>query len=268
MKTQQPPLLKGLALYTVRDAMADDPRETLARIAQIGYNSIEAAGYEDGRFYGMPPAEFKSLLDSLGIEPLSTHLSSITLDNADTLIAHSLEAGFEYLVIPIPPMGHFIPGTDSTGMAMSEDVEAVAKIIDEIGMKGKEAGIQVLYHNHDFEFRPNARGLIPMDYFIEHTDPEAVKFELDLYWVTRAGKSPGEYFEKAPGRFVAWHVKDMDAEGRFAPVGTGSIDFGEIVALREASGMKCYFVEQDQTFGKDVFAEITTSFNNLDDLGL
>lgn len=258
---------RGLALYTLRDQMAKDPRGTLARIADLGYTAVEAAGYENGTFYGMEPVEFRQLLDSLGLVPLSTHMSGITLENADRQIADSKAAGFANLVIPIPPMGHFTYSPEA-GMGMSGEVEVVADIIDQIGKKAKAEGIQLLYHNHDFEFRPNDKGVIPMDYFIEHTDSEAVKFQLDLFWIIKAGKDPADYFAKAPGRFVAWHVKDMDSLGRFAPVGTGTIDFKRIVGMKEQSGLQFYFVEQDATFGQDPFEAVATSLSNLDGLGL
>ncbi len=258
---------RGLALYTVRDEMERDPRGTLAEVARIGYKAIEAAGYKDGLFYGMEPGDFKTYLDSLGIEPLSTHMSEITLDNADTLIADSKEAGFSYLVIPVPPMGHFTYSPEK-GMGMSSEVETVADIINQLGKKCQDAGIQLLYHNHDFEFMANENGVVPMDYFIAHTDPEAVRFELDLYWITRAGQDPARYFSKAPGRFVAWHIKDMDSLGRFAPVGTGTIDFEALVGMREQSGMKFYFVEQDQTFEQSPMDAIEISYSNLEDIGL
>lgn len=260
-------LPRGLALYTLREAMAADPEGTLKRVADIGYDAIEAAGYQDGRFYGMKPAEFKSYLDSLGIDPLSTHMGGISLENADTQIADAKAAGFRYLVIPVPPMGHFTH-SEEEGMGMSPEVEEVASIMEQIGKRAQKAGLQVLYHNHDFEFRPNAEGIVPMDYFIEHIDPQAVKFQLDLYWIIKAGKEPSEYFAKAPGRFVAWHLKDMDSLGRFAPVGTGSIDFETIVGQKESSGMQFYFVEQDATFGQDPFEAIALSYANLEDLGL
>lgn len=258
---------RGLALYTIREEMENDPRGTLAEVARIGYQAIEAAGYKDGLFYGMEPGEFRAYLDSLGIEPLSTHMSEITLDNADTFIEDSKEAGFRYLVVPVPPMGHFTYSPEK-GMGMSSEVETVADIINQLGKKCRDAGIQLLYHNHDFEFLANENGVVPMDYFIKHTDPDAVKFELDLYWITRAGQDPARYFQMAPGRFVAWHVKDMDSLGRFAPVGKGTIDFKALVELREHSGMKLFFVEQDQTFEQNPMEAIEISYGNLPGIGL
>ena len=89
---------------------------------------------------------------------------------------------------------------------------------------------------------------VPIEYFLENTDPELVNFQVDLYWVVKAEADPVAYMEKYPGRFKIWHVKDMDDQGRFAPVGTGTIDFGRILEKKEVSGMKYYIVEQDRTF--------------------
>jgi sugar phosphate isomerase/epimerase len=91
---------------------------------------------------------------------------------------------------------------------------------------------------------------------------------MDLYWMTKAGADPISYFEKYPGRFKAWHVKDMDKQGRFAPVGKGSIDFKRILAQKELSGMQYYFVEQDMTFdGLDPLEAIKISKAGIEEIG-
>ena len=90
---------------------------------------------------------------------------------------------------------------------------------------------------------------------------------MDLYWVTRAGADPVAYFEKYPGRFKLWHVKDMDEEGKFAPVGTGSIDFSRILKEKDKSGMIYYYVEQDRTWDKKPLEVIKTSHEGLKKFG-
>jgi len=131
---------------------------------------------------------------------------------------------------------------------MTEDVEKLTEVLNTIARKAHAAGLQFLYHNHAFEFEKNSKGIIPIDYMLENLDSKYVNFQMDLYWVTKAGVDPVDYFKKYPGRFKIWHVKDMDAEGRFAPVGKGTIDFGRILANKKLSGMKYYIVEQDQVF--------------------
>lgn len=257
----------GLALYTLRDTMAKDPKGVLKKVADIGYKYIEAAGYDDGKFYGMEPAEFKSYLGEIGLEPVSSHHGGVTLDNADEMIAAAKEAGFKYFVIPIPPMGHFKVDPETRSMGMSEELETVMNIINTIAEKCTAAGLQCLYHNHDFEFKENAEGVTPLDYFIENSDPEHLNFQIDLYWATKAGVDPIAYFEKAPERFKVWHVKDMDEQGRFAPVGTGTIDFARILEQKDLSGMEHYFVEQDRTFNHPPMEAVTISHEGLEEIG-
>ena len=258
----------GLALYTLRDTLAQNPRGVLRAVAEMGYQNIEAAGYRDGRFYGMEPTAFKNFLDSIGLVPMSTHHSDVTLENADRYIADAVAAGFTYFVIPIPPMGHFRYDETTRTLGMSEDVAEVSRLLNAIAERCHAAGIRCLYHNHDFEFKANAAGVVPMDYFVEHSDPEKLNFQMDLYWVTRAGGDPLAYFERYPGRWPAWHVKDMDAQGRFAPVGQGLIDFARILTGAKTAGLQTYFVEQDATFdGQPPIEAVQISHAALPELG-
>lgn len=238
----------GLALYTVRDDMETNAKATLQAVADAGYKNVEAAGYQDGKFYGMAPATFKKQLKDLGLQPISTHQGSVTLENADAMIEDVKAAGFKYFVIPVPPMGLFKYDNASQSMGMTGGAANLANILNTLGAKCKKAGLKLLYHNHDFELKKDADGIVTLDYLLENTDPSEVNFQMDLYWMTKAGADPVAYFEKYPGRFKMWHVKDMDSQGRFAPVGTGTIDFARILAKKKLSGMKYYLVEQDRTF--------------------
>jgi len=238
----------GLSLYTVRDDMGVDAKATLKAVSDAGYKNIEAAGYSEGKFYNMSPADFKALLDSLKLVPVSTHHSDVTLENADAMMADVKAAGFEYFVVPIPPMGLFRYDDATSTMSMTGGAENLTKIVNTLGEKAHAAGLKLLYHNHDFEFKKDSDGIVPIEYMLEHTDPKFVNFQMDLFWVTKAGADPLVYFEKYPGRFKIWHVKDMDEQGRFAPVGTGIIDFAKILAKKDLSGMEYYMVEQDITF--------------------
>lgn len=258
----------GLALYTVRDAMGKDAKATLKAVADAGYENIEAAGYEDGKFYNMSPQEFKSLLNDLDLIPISTHQGSVTLDNANAMMADVKAAGFEYFVIPVPPMGNFKFDQAIRTMSMTGGAKNLAETLNILGEKANSAGLQLLYHNHDFEFKKDKDGIVTIDYLLENCNPEFVNFQMDLYWVIKAGADPVAYFEKYPGRFKIWHVKDMDNEGRFAPVGKGNIDFGRILAKKELSGMEYYMVEQDMTFdGMKPLEAIKISHEGLNEFG-
>ena len=238
----------GLALYTVRDDMGTNAKATLQAVSDAGYKNIEAAGYEDGKYYGMTPSDFKKMLKEMKLKPISTHQSSATLENAEQQMADAKAAGFKYFVIPVPPMGMFEFNREKMSMGMKGSVQELADVLNTLGEKAKKAGLKLLYHNHDFEFKKNEDGIVPIDYLLENLDPKLVNFQMDLYWVTKAGANPIAYFNKYPGRFKIWHVKDMDAQGRFAPVGQGSINFANILDNKELSGMKYYMVEQDMTF--------------------
>ena len=255
----------GLALYTLRDAMSKDPKSTLQAVADIGYSYVETANYSDGKFYGMTPTEFKSYLESLGLTAKSAHMGMVNLENADQLIADVKAAGIEYFVIPVPPMGMFTSGKD--GMGMKGTPEELVNIMNTLGEKCTNAGIKLLYHNHDFEFKTLEDGTVIEDLLLEKCNPEFVNFQMDLFWVTKAGVDPLTYFEKYPGRFIAWHVKDMNEEGNFAPVGTGTIDFKRILAEKEQSGMEFYLVEQDNTFDLDPLEAIKISHKGLEEIG-
>lgn len=258
----------GLALYTLRDAMGDNSKETLQVVSDAGYQYIEAAGYDNGKFYNMAPEAFKTLLTELNLKPISTHQGSVTLENADAMMADVKAAGFQYFVIPVPPMGLFKVDQTTRAMSMTGGAKNLAGILDTLGAKAKAAGLELLYHNHDFEFKKNADGIIPIDYLLENCNPELVNFQMDLFWVTKAGADPLVYFEKYPGRFKIWHVKDMDEQGRFSPVGKGTIDFSRILAEKEKSGMLYYMVEQDMTFdGLKPLEAIKISHEGLSQFG-
>ena len=258
----------GLALYTVRNDMSTNAKATLQAVADAGYKYIEAAGYKDGKYYNMSPKEFKTMLKSMKLKPISTHQAAITIDNADKMLLDAKAAGFKYFVIPIPPMGLFKYDNETKSMGMEGGAANLASILNTLGEKCKKVGLKLLYHNHDFEFKKQEDGSTVIDYLLQNCDTKYVNFQMDLFWVTKAGADPIAYFEKYPGRFMLWHVKDMDDQGRFAPVGKGSIDFGRILAQKKASGMKYYYVEQDKTFdGLKPLDAIKISHDGLQKIG-
>lgn len=238
----------GATLYTVRNEMRDNPKETLKKVSEIGYKYIEIVDYSDGKFYDMTPEELKKQMSDLGMVPLSIHMGMVNFENADKLIADVKAAGIKYFVAPVPPMGLVKFNREARSLAMTDNIDSLVLVLNAIGQKCKAAGLEFLYHNHDFEFKADADGIIPYDYMLENLNPEYVNFQMDLYWVNKAGADPVAYFEKYPGRFKIWHVKDMDDQGRFAPVGTGSIDFPRLLEKKDLAGMEYYIVEQDRTF--------------------
>lgn len=257
----------GLALYTLRDTINGDVAGVLQHVADLGYEYVEAAGYSDGKFYGMAPADFKATLDKVGLQPISSHQGGATVENIDQMIADVKAAGFTYFVLPVPPMGAFSFDPETRTLSMNQDAETVMGNINMIAEKCSAAGLQCLYHNHDFEFKPDVNGVTAIDYFIENSNPEHLNFQMDLYWVTKAEADPLAYFDKAPGRWKGWHVKDMDDQGRFAPVGEGNIDFKRILAAKEKAGMEFYLVEQDRCFNHTALEAIAISHKGLKEIG-
>jgi len=255
----------GLQIYTLRNEIQNDGLEvTMEKVAAKGYKWIEPFGYEGRKFLGKTPAEFKQMLTNLGMTTPSVH--SVTevssaggkdaiVDQMKTTAEDALAIGSKYLVWA------FLKPEDRTSM---DDYKRHIETWNKFGEVCKEAGIQFAYHNHDFEFI-EFDGVKAYDVIMKETDPELVKFELDLYWITKSGNDPVEYFQKDPGRFHLWHVKDMYPEDKsFAPVGQGSMDFRRIFEARETSGMKYFFVEQDATKdGVSPLDTIEVSWNYL-----
>lgn len=246
----------GLQLYTVRDKIKQDLKSTLEKVAKIGYNSLEAAGYNvtDGTFYGMAPKTFTELLNGLGMTLNSSH-TVFELDSAEKVIVDAASTGAKYIIYP------FLPDQFRTNL---DGWKATAEKFNKIGEIAKKNGIQFGYHNHAFEFE-KMEDQIPYDLLLLQTDPSLVTFEMDLYWVTKGGYNPVDYFKKYPGRFQLWHVKDMTKteEMFFAPVGSGRIDFSSIFAERKTAGMKYFFVEQDSFKDLDAFESIEMSYKYL-----
>ncbi|MFW5819746.1 MAG: sugar phosphate isomerase/epimerase family protein [Bacteroidota bacterium] len=254
----------GIQIYTLRNQIDESLEKTMEKVAEIGYSWIEAFGYENGRILGKTPLEFKKLVNDLGMTLPSIHSvtevssgkgKSAILDAMKVTIEDAKTAGAKYLVYA------YLEEAERDSM---DDYKRHADLFNSFGELCKDAGIQFAYHNHDFEFI-NFDGVIPYDYLLENTDPELVKMELDLYWITKAGEDPVDYFKKYPGRFELWHVKDMEPgeEKFFAEVGHGVIDFQRIFDQRKVSGMKYFFVEQDDS-RRDPLESIRMSFQYLD----
>jgi len=236
----------GIQIYTLRDQIAFSLEKTMEGVAEIGYKWIEAYGYENRKILGKTPKEFKDLLSGLGMTMPSIHsVTEVSSGEGKAAILEAMKltiedaeaAGAKYLVYA------FLKPEERENM---EDYVRHADLFNGFGELCKDAGIQFAYHNHDFEFI-DFDGQMPYDYLLKNTDPDLVKMELDLYWITKGGQDPLDYFKKAPGRFELWHVKDMEdsPEKFFAEVGYGTMDFEPIFAARETAGLKYMFVEQD-----------------------
>ena len=256
----------GLQLYTIRDAISADLLGSLKKVSELGYKNVELADYADGKFYGYAPAEFKKMVNDLGMEIISSHAgveaTGITRENAKKMADAHAELGVKYCVQP------WVNDED-------RNIETYKRMIgdwNEVGKIMKEVGIQFGYHNHNFEFA-SVDGEIPYyDIFMPEMDADLITMELDLYWATKAGQDPVEIFKKYPGRFQLLHFKDMSKKSEpfydvikddITSVGSGLIDFKRIYEARETAGMKYFFVEDDNQGNGKHFEEIGTSIENL-----
>ena len=258
----------GLQLYTIRDAMGKDVPGSLKKVSDIGYKYLELASYADGKFYGYKPVEFRKLVNDLGMEILSSHtqveIPGNPIDNAKKIADDHAILGVKYCMQP------WIVEEDRKTIA---SFQKMAAHWNQVGAIMKKNGIQFGYHNHNFEFG-TVEGKIPyFDVFMVELDKDLITMELDLFWTTKAGQNPVELFKKYPGRFQLFHMKDMytkqapifttNGVSDFAPVGSGLINFKEILAAKKIAGMKYMFVEQDSTKDDKPFDAIQTSITNL-----
>jgi sugar phosphate isomerase/epimerase len=240
----------GIQLYTLRRELARDPDGTLARVAEIGFRDVEFAGYPPG-----PPVELRRRLERLGLRAPSSH---VALPGAgpewDRVLETAATIGQQFVVVA------FVSPAERRSL---DDWKRIAARFNQAGEAARKHGLGFCYHNHDFEFVP-LEGRIPYDVLLSETDPRLVQLELDLYWITRGGRDPLDYFARWPGRFPLVHVKDMDATPRrsFADLGTGIINFARIFRQAKPAGVRHYFYEQDETPG-DPFASAAASFRYL-----
>ena len=224
----------GLALYTIRDAMRENSVAALAAAGEIGYDWVEAADHGDGKFYGLKPKEFGKLVKKSGMAPISSH-SALRQGNYEQMIDDAAEAGMQYIMLPSLP---------DEWSGSIDGYQRAADFFNKAGERCKKAGIRFGFHNHQVEFL-EINGRVPYDILLELTDPKLVTFEIDLAWITAAGKDPVAYFRKYPGRFEVWHLKDLTPEKQDATLGEGIIDFKPILAETRTAGMKYWFLEQD-----------------------
>jgi sugar phosphate isomerase/epimerase len=227
----------GLQLYTLRDDLPKDPVGVLKQVASFGYKQVESFEGPKGIFWGMKNTEFKKLMDDLGMQIVSSHCD-INKD-FDRKAAEAAEIGMKYLLCPY--------------LGPQKKIDDFKKFADTFNQRGevcKKNGIRFGYHNHDYGFIP-LEGQLPQDVLMQNTNADLVDFEMDIYWVVTAGQDPIAWFNKYPNRFKLSHIKDRkkgaSSSDRNASVvlGTGDINFREILKKGAEKGMAYYIVEQE-----------------------
>lgn len=247
----------GLQLYSLRDSISNNVPATIEKVAAMGYTFLEPAGYRDGKFYGMEPAEFKAICDKYNLPVLSSHVGRQLPDSAgwndamawwDVCIDAHAALGVKYIIQP------------SMGRNAYEDIailQGYCKYFNAIGEKCKAKGIRFGYHNHDREFSTVMEGQPVYDIMLTSTDPSLVTFEMDLYWTVVGGANPVDYFNKYPGRFELWHIKDKAEIGA-----SGMMDFKSIWENAAKSGLQ-YGVVEVEEYNYDQFTSCKMSLDFL-----
>lgn len=255
------PLKMGLQLFTVRDAMAKDVHGSLKKIASLGYQDLETYGFDPVKteYYGMKAAAFKQLLDDHKLSASSGHYDlykylSTSQEELDRYVDACIEGthalGQRYITWPwLAPDARSI-----------DKFKLLAQKLNIVGERVTKAGLGFAYHNHDFEFIDH-NGENGYDIIMRDTDASLVKLQIDLYWAVHSSKlTPAQLFSKQPGRFVMWHIKDMDKKTRdYTELGNGSIDYTVILPEAKRAGLQYYFLEQGGNFAKDSMQSITDS---------
>jgi len=245
----------AIQLYTIRNAISENPEKALERIAELGFKDLEIYGY-NGNFFGKNKKEFQTILKNTGLKVISSHHQTGVIHKESGTLLHNLEKtaedlnfiGAKYLVC-----AYLLPEERTM-----ENYKKLPGLLNTSGDLTARSGIQLAYHNHDFEFEKLNEEELIYDFILKNTSPDLVKMELDLYWITRAGLNPVDYFESYPGRFPLWHIKDMNKDTDFTEVGNGIIDFKNIFKARKKAGLAYWFLEQDSS-DKDIFESIVIS---------
>lgn len=240
----------GLQLYSIRDILEQDLPGNLEQLAKMGYKEVESYPGSDGHYYGLSPEEFSGMVKNVGMELVSSHVGSGAPNGNDVDWRQAnLSQNFERLVEQAAKTGQTYLTCSSLHDSYRQNADDLKRTIDLFNRSGeicKNAGLQFAYHNHAFEFE-KIGDVVIYDYLIENTDTDLVKYELDMYWVERGGQSIVDYLRRYPNRFPLGHVKDMskEDESKNAVIGSGRINYQEILGVAKENGMKHFLVEQE-----------------------
>ena len=238
-------------MYSARSLITtENYADILKEMAAMGYTAVETASYDGdtGLIYGDTPEVFKQKVEDAGMKVLSAHvsrgLSREELDSGDLTEAlawwdkcievHKV-AGMEYLVTP------WI-GTQRD----LKDLQVYCDYMNEVGRRCQAAGLKYGYHNHAYEFE-KTEGEVMYDYMLQHTDPELVFFQMDVYWAVIGNASPVDYFKRYPGRFKMLHIKDEWEVGQ-----SGMVGFDAIFKNAELAGLENFVVEIERYNYEDI----------------
>ena len=238
----------GVQVYSVRDALKEDFAGSIKRLSDIGFDYIESYGLEsDGKILNMEPEEYSRIVGDTGLRIASTHSAYFQAEESENFVEAALTAGIPHVII-----AHL--------KEEDRQYHKVAENLNKAGEQFKAAGIVFGYHNHAFEFEKQG-DLTGLEIMIQETDPDLVKFQLDLYWAVKGGTDPVSFIEKYPGRFCSFHIKDAAEDLEQTTVGTGIVPFEGVFNIKGKSGATQFFVEDERT--DDPFGNVEAAFNYL-----
>jgi sugar phosphate isomerase/epimerase len=236
----------------VRALTDRDLAGTLRQVSETGYRNVETPR----EFFDKQTAgEVRALLDRYSLRaPAGFFPYVVFQDNFARVVDTAHAVGQQYIGVP---------GLPENLRSSRADVRKIADRFNELGTRLQREGLKFYYHNHAWEFNTLGGNAPVYDMLLEQTDPDLVGFELDLYWVNKAGYDPVAYIDRFPGRFPLFHLKDSTAAPAkdFAPVGEGVLDFRLILSRAGTAGLKYAFVEHDRP--ADPLASMRTSYTNL-----
>ena len=252
----------GYQLYSVRDAMARDPADTLRRLRAMGYTHGEVYGYDADadRIYGLRPAELRASADEIGFGLTSGHYAFHELLDASeaererrvaAYLTCAQALGSDYLVWPFLPEGRRGP----------ETFRELGPLLNAIGRQVRAGGLRFAYHNHGYEF-DDCGGEPGYALLLRDTDPGLVDLQLDFYWLMHEARAATAHSLAAehPGRFRLWHVKDMHPATRdYTELGAGSIHYANVLPDPTAAGLRHLYLEQGGNFAVDSMTSAATS---------
>jgi sugar phosphate isomerase/epimerase len=240
----------GLELYSLRDYLKTDIAGTLAYVKNLGITEVEVAGT-----YGMRTEDFKAELDKVGLKPYSTLLDfNLFRDSISKVVATCKALNIKYAGCA------WIPHVSNK--FGKEDADKAIKVFNKAGEALAKEGIHFYYHTHGYEFKSTEEGTL-FDYMVQQTNTENVSFECDVYWAFHGGQDPALLLKKHKGRFVALHIKDMkngQETGELSggtpltsdvAVGTGQLDFKKILRAAIQTGVKFYYIEDENAEVKE-----------------
>lgn len=275
---QAPPM--GIQLYTVLSLLEENFSQTLARLAAIGYREVETMGS-----FGRDPREVRDLLDKNDLRSASQHVAPLDFYGhfRDLVLGRTKYEDFLRVAVAQTATDQVervieksIPSAKALGQqyivwpmvwphqtASRTEMDLLCRAFNKAGAMCKREGLTFAFHNHDDEFRPR-QDFVPYDVIVENTDPDTVKLELDLFWITKAGGDPKQYLAEYKDRFRLAHLKDRSKDGGSTSLGSGVLDIKSFIQDGRSAGIDHFYFEGDNL--PNSMAAALASYGYLNDI--